>query len=193
MRKPTLLETLLEQARPEMLIGAASLLVVLVASAGYLYAIKPPLSEYRVLVEKHEGAELARDLEPPDPDPNLIPDLESKVAQVRNRLYGGSSQVSMREMESYVLDALDRIAANHGTELERVTPGSPDTVLMFDELPYDVEIRGSYHGVFAWLWDAESELGPMVVKRFSMDPVSDTDSVRMRLRLVAYRAKGTGT
>ncbi len=188
MRERSILEQLAEQARPEMLIGAGAALVLLVAVSGYLYAIKPPLVEYRELARVREGASTRLDAEAQAVDPVEIAALERRVAGDRDRLYGTAAGVSARQMESHVIDSLDRISVRHDVALASVRPGDSGEVLMFDELPYDVAVEGSYFQLFEWFRDVETSLRPMVVKRFSMAAGrADEARISMQLRLVAYR------
>ena len=93
-------------------------------------------------------------------------------------------------MESHVIDVLDRISARHGIDLVSVVPGEKAEVLMFEELPYDVEVRGEYFRLFDWFREVERELHPMVVKRFELAAGAEPDVIPLTLRLVAYRTQG---
>ncbi len=95
----------------------------------------------------------------------------------------------LREMESYVIQTLDRISARHDVELMGVRPREPGRVLMFDELPYDVEVMGSYVDLWGWLQDMETELRPMVVNSYEFERKNSAEPVRMKLQLVAYRGR----
>ena len=96
-------------------------------------------------------------------------------------------------MESYIVDRLDSISAVHDVELVGVTPGAAEEVLMFDEVPYDVEVEGDYFALFRWLREVERELRPMVVKEFNIRPLSKSEAVTMKLRLAAYRQRGAAS
>ena len=111
------------------------------------------------------------------------------VEELRTRLYGGSSAVPLREMESYVIQTLDRISARHDVELVGVRPREIGQVLMFDELPYDVEVTGSYLRLWDWLRAIETELRPMVVNSYELSRTQSADPVSLTLRLVAFRAR----
>ena len=58
---------------------------------------------------------------------------------------------------------------------------------MFEELPYTVEVEGSYFSIHRWLYDVEEELRPMVVKQFQLSPGRGGEGVVLDLKLVAYR------
>ena len=166
---------------------ASVLLVLMVGLGGYLYLIKGSLLEYRELRQSRGDASAELDIQVRATDPELIRAMEGRVARHRDRLYGGAAGVSRREMESYVIDTLDRISMRHDVELASVTPSDTSSVLMFEELPYDVEVSGAYFRLFEWFRDAESELRPMVVKAFSIKKNGSETALAMDLRLVAYR------
>ncbi len=92
-------------------------------------------------------------------------------------------------MESYVIQTLDRISSRHSVELVGVRPLAIGEVLMFDELPYDVEVTGSYLRLWDWLQDMEAELRPMVVNSYELERRSNAAPVSLKLRLAAYRAR----
>ena len=82
----------------------------------------------------------------------------------RTELYGGSSQLPPEKMESYIVDRLDHLSAAHEVELVGVTPGEPEEVLMFDEVPYDVEVSGEYFALFRWLREVERDPDPVLCR-----------------------------
>ncbi len=184
-----MLDRLARQVRPEALsVGAVAVLGLLVL-ASYLYVLKLPLAEYRGLLRDRATAAVGIRAEGDEPVLPALVALGEKVGQLRDRLYGGSSSVPLREMESYVIQTLDRISARHGVELMGVRPREVGRVLMFDELPYDVEVAGSYPRLWGWLQDVETELRPMVVNSYELERKRTEDPVSMTLRLVAYRGR----
>jgi Tfp pilus assembly protein PilO len=92
-------------------------------------------------------------------------------------------------MESFVIDALDRVSVRHDVKLESVTPGTVTQVVMFTELPYQVQVTGNYFSLFEWFRDVENELRPMVVKNFEMEKGRGSERIEMSLQIVAYRAE----
>ena len=92
------------------------------------------------------------------------------------------------QMEAYVIDRLAALSERRDLHLVGVKPGEPGSLLMFEELPYDVEVVGSYFALHDWLHAVEEELRPMVVKRFEMRPARrDGREVALDVRLVSYR------
>ena len=66
-------------------------------------------------------------------------------------------------------------------------PGDAQRVLMFDELLYEVEVKGEFLALASWLGEIEDELRPLVVNGFELRPATPAPWVRMRLRLASYR------
>lgn len=183
------LDELLQEVRPETAIAALGLLALLVLVAGYLYLLKPSLGELEQLEREGSDGALASTLQAVQTGKVEIAVTREDIEKLRTELYGGSSQLPPEKMESYIVDRLDRISASHEVELVGVTPGEAEQVLMFDEVPYDVEVAGDYFALFRWLREVERELRPMVVKEFNMRPQSKSRAVAMKLRLASYRQR----
>ena len=184
-----MLDRISRSVRPEALTVGAWALVALMILAAYLHVLKAPFVQYRGLLRDRATASLGMRSEGEEPAALALAAVDEEVAKLRHRLYGGSSSVPLREMESYVIQTLDRISARHDVELMGVRPREPGRVLMFDELPYDVEVMGSYVDLCGWLQDMETELRPMVVNSYEFERKNSAEPVRMKLQLVAYRGR----
>ncbi len=184
-----MLSRLAKQVRPEALTAGSVALVALMSLAAYIYVLKPSLKEYRGLLRDRATATVGLRSDGGRGAAPTPAALSQEVEELRTRLYGGSSAVPLREMESYVIQTLDRISARHDVELVGVRPREIGQVLMFDELPYDVEVTGSYLRLWDWLRAIETELRPMVVNSYELSRTQSADPVSLTLRLVAYRAR----
>ena len=184
-----MLDRLVRLVRPEAMSLAALGLVALGTIAAYVYVLKQPLTEYRGLLRHRAGASIGLRTEGEEPAAVALVSLRREVEELQQRLYGGPSSVPLREMESYVIQTLDRISARHRVELVGVRPLAIGEVLMFDELPYEVEVTGSYMRLWDWLRDMEADLRPMVVNSYELERRTNATSVSLKLRLVAYRAR----
>ncbi len=183
------LDDLLQEVRPETAVLALAVLALLVAVAGYLYVLKPTLGELEQLEREGSDGALQATLQAVETSRLEIAASRAEIEELRTELYGGSSQLPPEKMEAYIVDRLDHLSAAHEVELVGVTPGEPEEVLMFDEVPYDVEVSGDYFALFRWLREVERELRPMVVKEFNMKPRAKTRDVAMKLRLASYRQR----
>lgn len=180
------LEELSNQVRPETLLGVGVALIVLALLASYLYVLKAPIAEYRKLGASSAAGSVALGSDPQTRTAQ-IEELSRELQRVRAELYGTAARVPLRQIESFVIDSLDRISGRHAVELLSVKPGEASAVLMFEELPYDVQALGRYFDLYEWLREVETELRPMAIKQFSMKPDTGGERVALDLRLVAYR------
>ncbi len=184
-----MLDRLARQLRPEAVNLVAVGLIAMGILAAYLYVLKQPITEYRGLLRRQTGIHVGLRTERDEPAAVALVGLRQEVEELQQRLYGGPSSVPLREMESYVIQTLDRISSRHSVALVGVRPLAIGEVLMFDELPYDVEVTGSYMRLWDWLQDMEAELRPMVVNSYELERRDNATAVSLRLRLAAYRAR----
>ncbi len=180
-------EQLIAEVDPRTLQLATIAIVLLAALAGALYLVKPAWVDYADVRFQHQQISSGVPGSDGGSDAALA-QAEREVEDLRNTLYGGAASIPSAEIESFVVDALDRISEERGVRLLGITPDVPDAVLMFEELPYTVEVSGSYFAIHSWLFTVERELRPMVVKRFELTPSRDRNLVTLNLRIVAYRS-----
>lgn len=177
---------LIERMDPRTLTMLMACVIAVLLLEGWLLGLKKPLSELRRL--EAERATLVR----PQADPVRvqadIDRLQAGLAALALRLHGQGPQLSVDQLAVHIIERLDRIALRHGIRLDSVRPGATRRVLMFDEVSSDIKLSGKYGALYEWLREAEQELGPMVVTRFSIKAVDGaTGALAMELRLAAYR------
>ena len=181
------LDRLMREVDPRTVVLAAIALLVIALLAGGLYVVKPAWNEYATLKARY--AQSTDGFGPTSEGAaESIVLLEGQVAELRDALYGGSGAVPHNEIESFVVNTLDRVSGRHGITLLGITPDEPTSVWMFEELPYEVRVEGSFFGVHRWLYEVEEALRPMVVKQFELTPRRGQDGVVLDMRIVAYRA-----
>jgi Tfp pilus assembly protein PilO len=187
--KPGGFEQLVNDLRPESALGAMLALGALVLLGGHLYLLGPSLAKFREVESKGPQATL-ESLTGALADGRLaVTALEAELEQLRKRLYGGPADLPIEKTESYIIDRLDRISGQHGIELVSVKPGEAKEVLMFDEFLYEVEVKGDFFALAAWLQEVEEDLRPMVLNQFNLKPQADREGVAMKLRLASYRPR----
>ncbi len=178
---------------PAVPVAAAAVLVLLTAVGGHLYVVGPSLERYGEISREHSQVMAELQAHGNVADPRALTVLKKDLTDLRNRLQGGSAAVPLQELESYAIDALHRVSVHHDVSLQGVTPEESEPVLAFDELPYEVDVTGDYFSLFAWLQEVETELRPMVVKRFQISRSARSEPIRLRMRLVAYRSRDEGS
>ncbi len=184
------LDDWLRQARPQTVLLAMVSVVAMTLLAGHLYVVGPSLARLRAL----DGGENLDSVEAlkseADQTRAAIAASEATLEGLRGQLYGGPSDQPPEKVESYIVDQLDSLSVRHAVELMSVEPGDAQHVLMFDELLYEVEVKGDFLSLAAWLGEIEDELRPLVVNGFDLRPAERRPWVRMRLRLASYRPRG---
>ncbi|WP_291317294.1 type 4a pilus biogenesis protein PilO [Desulfuromonas sp.] len=176
---------LLEKVPQRTVYGVLAAIVVLLLLASWLYLFKKPLAEYarvhkvRTLLEAkvESGAELEGELAA----------LAAEVQGLNVRLLGERPPLTVSELVAHTVARLDQIAARHGIRLVSLKPGKNRRVPMLEELPFHIKVEGEYFGLYECLYEVERELGPMVIKNFSVKPLSGKDSLSMELKMVSYR------
>lgn len=159
--------------------------LALIASQSWVLLFKNPITEYRAV--QHDGDEREKALLGLEQIPPEIDKLKRQVGELERRLQVAQTQLPSDQMLVAVVGDLDRIAARHGIALMRVKPGADTDVLMFEEISFDIELRGRYESLFAWLRDVETELTALAITQFEIKTVSD--SLTINLKVASYRLK----
>ena len=170
---------------PLTIYGTMVAIVVMTCLAAYLYGFKKPLQDYKTL--KANIQILEAKVESGDGISLKLTGLQSEIDTLAKRLQGETPALSNSQMVAHVISSLDSISSKHTVQLLGVRPDPPGTVKYFEELPFSIEISGSYFSLFNWLQEVEKELGPMVVKKINIAPIRETQEQMMRLNIVSYR------
>ncbi len=181
------MQGLLQQVQPRMLILLLGSVVVLTATGAYLYLFKNDLKEMKELRRIYSQSVKTVSIQEQALDEFDLDQLRQQVIDLKSRLYGKRANMHPGQMVSSIIGELDVVATRNSVRLLGVTPGARAELLGFEEVPFDVEVKGRYFDLYNWLQDAERELRPMVVKQFHLIPSSPGDDVRMELRVVSYR------
>ena len=95
-------------------------------------------------------------------------------------------------MESFILGRLQTISWRNDIALVSVEPSMGESVEMYREVLFRVELSGDYFSLLEWLGDVSAELGFVVIKEFQLS-VSKADPqdplITTKLLLAAYRVK----
>ena len=172
---------------PPKFAGLCVAVLLLTASAGYLYLLKQPITDYRRLSAKLE--QLGRDTAAPVSLSGKIATHRQAINALQQQLHGDGPRLPPNQLIAHVIGQLDVIAADNQVQLISVQPEPGTEVMMFEETPFQVVVTGGYFSLFHWLQAVEQALGPMVVKEFVIDPLAEADIRRMQLTLVSYRLR----
>jgi len=180
----------LERIEARVLALALAGAFVLTLTGAYFWLFKGPLRDFRRLQgvagnALHSGIDGAGAV-----DAARLAAAQAGVDALRERLYG--KQPADGHSVARIIGRLDGLSLRHGVDLIGVTPGPHGKVGNFSEAPYEVEATGGYFDLIAWLEDAENELRPLTVTRFEIGGGATPERLRLRVRVVSYRAASHG-
>ena len=173
-----------QQVKPQMLLLMMGSIILLTLLAGYLYILKLPLSGYRQSLQNLESLK-SGDLTA-IPLEGRIESTQTNLQQLEKKLLGSDPQLSVNQKFAAMIGRLDAVSAKYDVQLNAIAPGEVSKIFLFQELPINIEITGSYFSLFDWLEQVERELKPITVKQFELRSNIETNSRSMKLTLVTY-------
>ena len=176
-----------QRIQPRILALLLVSIITLTSAGAYLYLFKRDLKELNEMRQLHNRSLRVVSRHEQDASRYQVETLRKQITAMTFELYGKHARQHPGQMVSAIIGELDVVAASNRVKLVSVKPGVPGKVMIFEEIPFDVEVSGRYFDLYQWLLDAERQLRPMVVKRFHLLPPARGDIIRMQLRIVAYR------
>ena len=178
-------KTLQQQVQPRMLAFMLVFLLLLTVLAGYLYVFKKP---FLVLRQSEQTLMLLEnEVQTGVPLENQIVSFQKHIAQLDKDLRGTGPQLPTNQMIAFVIGQLDTIADHHAVKLISIKPGATEELFTFQVLPFNVELIANYFSLFDWLTEVEQQLGPIVIKKFTLSKEGTTNQRRMSITLVSYQ------
>lgn len=116
--------------------------------------------------------------------------LHNEIAAMRSRLQGDMVNLPVRQMESFIIGRLQTISWRNDVTLVGVEPADGESVEMYKEVLFRVQLDGDYFNLNDWLGDVSEELGYVVIKEFQLTVADDEPQdplLKARLLLAAYR------
>lgn len=159
-------------------------LLALLAALLWLVALRQPLAQLQALRAEHSL------LESSAIDPTLgrqTQQLHAEIVLLAQQLGAANLQRSPDRMLVDLIGAIDRAGNRHGVTLNGATPGPSRKTMIFEELPFDIEARGSYQALVGWIADLEQSLPTLAIVRFDLRPVEQPAQLSMKIRVAAYR------
>lgn len=174
------------EPRQQRLIGGGLLMLLLAASTSYI--VMPELRAYRAALSSRgqENTTASASVE-------LAADLMARqeiIDALKRKLRGDMADLPARETEAFVIGRLQSVSWRHDVELISVEPGVGEVVERFEELRFQVELRGQYADLFAWIRDLRAELGFVVVREYALELLGQQELdplLKATLTLAAYR------
>lgn len=121
---------------------------------------------------------------------NSLQSATDDISNIKQQLLFQSEERNSAEMIPFVVKALDEISAKHHVVLQGVKPLAAKIVLMLEERPFDITIRGDYKNLYDWVVEAEKSLSPMAIQSFQLVSRGRGAGIEMRLRVASYRMPG---
>lgn len=167
---------------PVFFIGLVSLTLL----GSYFLLFKKPLTDLKVWQTSLDN--FKQEAFDSQPLAKEIAKIKQEIEQAQTRLNGESPELPTKQMVAHIVHELDQISKSHNVQLGSVRPGLLSSIMMFDELPFHIEINGTYFGLYDWLDEVESRLGPIVVKEFEIKPdIKNGNNRTMQLTIASYR------
>jgi Tfp pilus assembly protein PilO len=140
--KSSLVNYLQKNVQPQMLVFLLVSLLILTMAAGYLYILKKPFADFRQ--SQQALALLENELQTGLTLNSIIASTQQNISQLDKKLNGSSPSLPVNQLIAFVIGELDSIAIKHQIKLISVKPESIENKLFFHELPFVIEISGSY-------------------------------------------------
>ena len=165
---------------------------VLLAAALFAYLLLPQIKTYRTAADNRQV--LRKAAQAGEAVSAQLASLNLEIEALQRRLHGDTANLPEKQLESFVIGRLQNISWTNRVELVAVEPRMGEAVQMFRENLFEIELMGSYRGLFKWLADVSDELGFVVIKEYEMRPAEEAAAdprLHVELTLASYRVAGS--
>ena len=172
------------------LLGLGGLL--LLGAALVVYGVLPNVKAYRAATETRDVLRQANVAGGSIKE--QLTELRQDIARLETQLHGDTANLPEKQLEAFVIGRLQSISWDNRVELVGVQPGQGEQIQTFNENLFEIELTGSYGGLFAWLRDVAAQLGFVVIKEYEMRPaeaVAENPRLHVELTLASYRASAS--
>lgn len=159
-------------------------LLVVVAAALWVYALRAPLTALRAV--RAEQAQLTLGAGDPRLLAAQLAALDTDSAALAKRFDAGSA-AAPAQVQLRLVGELGKLARAQGVTLHGVAPAPDDMVLAFVQTGFDAEASGTYAGLLAWMSAIEDAQPNLAVASFEMRPGETPGRVAMKVRIAAFR------
>lgn len=163
--------------------------LVIACALVWLLAVRTPLATLRVMQAESARLEAVAVAAATDTDGLRLQGerLAAEAAALSHDLDKVYMQRSADQMLVYLISEVDRAGTRHGVKLSGAMPGQARKVAIFDEIPFDVEARGSYQSLVDWMGEIERSLPALSIVRFEIRPADAPPQLAMKIRIAVYR------
>ncbi len=178
-------KTIQQQVQPRMLAILMVSLITMTLLSGYLYVLKAPIKAFTQTKQALDLLE--NEMQTGIPLENQITVFQQLIKELTLKLHGTSPTLPANQMIAFVIGQLDQIAEQHDIKLVSIQPEQTKSILTFTELPFRVELKGSYFNFYDWLYQIEQELGPIVIKQFEIKAANNSEQRHISLIIASYQ------
>lgn len=114
-------------------------------------------------------------------------ELTLKVTSLTDKVKQASLNISQDELMVKMVSEVDRIATQHNVQLTSTVPGAIRSLLEFEEMPFNIEARGSYQTLINWLREIELALPFLSIISFEIVPNDISSQLKIKLQIAVYR------
>ncbi len=168
------------------LIGLSATILVLAALV--TYGFMPKTQELRAALEAR-NVMMQVALNEAGSEAEIVR-LSDELKTLRHRLQGDMANLPLRQMEAFIIGRLQSISWRNDITLVGVEPAVGESVEMYREVLFRVELSGDYFDLLDWLADVSAELGFVVIKEFQLNVAEARPKdprLTTRLLIAAYR------
>lgn len=174
-----MLDELIKTLTPRLLLLLVLAITSLTLTSAWTLFFRPPISDYRELTQRFQT--LQQQAANPDTSALDIQQLRQQIADLNTRLSETGREVLRGTSALNVMADLGNFAEQQQIQLLGITPGEPMKGNLYTEIPFQVELAGSYRHLFNWVHTLEHATTPLLIKQFSMQAGVDAEHRELRL------------
>lgn len=169
---------------PKLLALGAAVIVFLLAFESWTLLLKPQVAALKLKQQERESLE--RSTRDAQVLPAQIAQIKKDIAGLNGQIMGSKINLSADQMVVRMVDDLSRIGKRYAVTVGSVRPGEPKSVMMFNEISFDVTAKGNYASLYEWLAAIEKELGPLVITNLGLQTQTPNNPLSLTIKLAAY-------
>lgn len=176
-----MLEELTKTLNPRLMLMLLVAVAVVLVTSSYASLFKMPMKAYKSQQMKYESLILL----PSDPTAGQkeIASLKNEISTLNQRLTKAGREIIKGTKPLSVIADLGRYAKQYEVQLLNVVPGKASNGETYTQVPFQVEVSGSYGQLFKWVYSLEHATTPLFVKRFTLKPGTNVDQRELKLQL----------
>ncbi len=176
-----MLDELTKTLTPRLMFLLLAAIAVVLVLGGFTSLFKKPMKSYKLQQVRYEALKML----PSDPEAGKkeMLSLQSEITSLNEQLTKTGHEVLKGTKPLKVIADLGNFAKQYEVQLLNVAPGKESQGETYTEIPFQIEMSGSYGQLFKWVYSLEHATTPLFVKRFSMKAGVNPEERELRLSL----------